>query len=271
MSLKHKGLEVRGDPGFTEGPDHRLDRNPVIVDGNRAVYDSFEIAVYLDEAYPSRPGLFEGTESRALGFFILTGRSGRCTRRSARSSWTSTSLHEEDRPYLRDRGGSALASERLPWTRRSVRGLPQLEPLRLALVQNGFVSGTGPGFTDYIVFGTFQWARSVSPLSCSLEADDPVYEWRERMLTSSDATRARREGYRSGPEGSPPCQGGFIRLLVGDFLEHVELLVDPASVCRAQSGRSSGRAWVDRGVAGGEGGAERFGVVLPLASSAASS
>src|SRR5919108_5981234 len=70
MALKHKGLEFETIPWrYTEKDKIAYTGSttvPVIVDGNRAVYDSWEIAVYLDEAYPSRPGLFQGTESRAL-------------------------------------------------------------------------------------------------------------------------------------------------------------------------------------------------------------
>src|SRR5918997_1135856 len=74
MALMHKGLAFAAIPWrYTEKDTIAFTGSttvPVIVDGKRAVYDSFEIAVYLDEAYPSRPGLFEGTESRALSFFL---------------------------------------------------------------------------------------------------------------------------------------------------------------------------------------------------------
>src|SRR5207244_1296235 len=38
-----------------------------------------------------------------------------------------------------------------------------LDPVRPVLVQNAFISGNGPGFDDYILFVTFQWARARSP------------------------------------------------------------------------------------------------------------
>jgi glutathione S-transferase len=56
-----------------------------------------------------------------------------------------------------------------------------LEPLRPLLVQQDFISGKGPGFADYVLFGPFQWARCVSATRL-LEPDDPVYAWRERLL-----------------------------------------------------------------------------------------
>src|SRR2546428_5456397 len=108
MALRHKGLPFETIPWrFTEKDRIAFTGSttvPVIVDGKRAVYDSWEIAVYLDEAYPSRPGLFEGTESRALSHFL--------------SHWAVRTLHppllrailldlyghlhEKDRAYFRE-------------------------------------------------------------------------------------------------------------------------------------------------------------------------
>jgi glutathione S-transferase len=204
MALKHKALEFEAIPWrFTEKDKIAFTGSgtvPVIVDGGRAVYDSFEIAVYLDEAYPSRPGLFEGTESRALSFFL--------------SHWAVRTLHppllraivmdlygqlhEKDRAYFREsrekRLGARLedvAAEQKKWL-ADFRGA--LEPLRPGLVQNAFIAGKGPGFADYIVFGAFQWARSVSPLRL-LEPDDPVYTWRERMLELFGGYAREATGY----------------------------------------------------------------------------
>jgi glutathione S-transferase len=53
--------------------------------------------------------------------------------------------------------------------------------VRPVLVQHPFVSGKGPGYADYLLFGPFLWARAMSPTRL-LEPDDPVFAWRERML-----------------------------------------------------------------------------------------
>jgi glutathione S-transferase len=204
MALKHKGLAFDSIAWrFTEKDRIAFTGSttvPVIVDGKRAVYDSWEIAVYLDEAYPSRPGLFEGTESRALSQFL--------------SHWAVRTLHppllrailmdlyghlhDKDRAYFRE-----SREKRLGGRLEDVAGDPKkwladfrggLEPLRPGLVQDPFVAGKGPGFADYIVFGTFQWARSVSPLRL-IEPDDPVYAWRERMLDLFDDYARQAKGY----------------------------------------------------------------------------
>ena len=204
MALKHKGLEFEALPWrYTEKDRIEFTGSttvPVIVDGKRAVYDSFEIAVYLDEAYPSRPGLFEGTESRALSLFMhhWAVRSLHAPLLRAILLDLYRHLHEKDKAYFREsrekRLGARLedaGAEPKKWV-GEFRGA--LEPLRPALVQDAFVAGKGPGFADYIVFGTFQWARSVSPLRL-LEPDDPVFKWRERMLDLFGGYAREAKGY----------------------------------------------------------------------------
>jgi glutathione S-transferase len=107
-------------------------------------------------------------------------------------------VHEKDRAYFRE-----SREKRLGGPLEQVGADPKkaladfrggLEPLRPALQQNQFVSGRGPGFADYILFGTFQWARAVSPQRL-LEKDDPVYAWRERMLDLFDGYARKGKGY----------------------------------------------------------------------------
>src|SRR5436190_21355793 len=70
MALKHKGLDFETVPWrFTEKEalaPYKSTTVPVLVDGSQSVYDSWAIALYLDEVYPSRPRLFGGTASRTL-------------------------------------------------------------------------------------------------------------------------------------------------------------------------------------------------------------
>jgi glutathione S-transferase len=56
-----------------------------------------------------------------------------------------------------------------------------LTPMRLSLQRQPYLAGAQPTFADYIVFGTFQWARSVSSVAL-LESTDPVFRWRETLL-----------------------------------------------------------------------------------------
>jgi glutathione S-transferase len=189
MALAHKGLAFESVPWrFTEQSAlafAKHDKVPVLVDGERVVVESFDIAKHLDAAYPAAPSLLHGAPDayRFIG------------------AWTDTVLHagiaglivsdipavldEADRAYFiasrEKRYGKTLAEvtagrdDRLPAFRAS------LLPLRHALRGRDFLGGAAPDYGDHTVFGGFMWARAVSPLEL-LAADDPVHAWRERML-----------------------------------------------------------------------------------------
>jgi len=204
MALKHKGLDFETVPWRMTEKDviapYKSQIVPVLVDGNQSVYDSWAIAVYLDEVYPSRPRLFGSTEARTLADFF--------------NQWAVKAvhaalfrviildiyerLHPRDKAYFREsrekRFGMSL--EQMSADRNGAvaafRGA--LEPVRPVLVQNAFLCGHGPGFPDYILFGAFQWARVMSPTRL-LEPDDPIYAWRDRLLKMYDGYAARAKGY----------------------------------------------------------------------------
>lgn len=189
MALAHKGLDFESVPWrFTEKAALEFaehDKVPVLVDGERVVVESFDIARHLDAAYPGRPSLMRGNPDA----YAFVG------------AWTDTVLHggiaglivsdipallgEADRAYFIEsreaRYRRPLAEvtagreERLPAFRAS------LLPLRHTLRGRDFLGGAAPDYADYTVFGGFMWARVVSPLEL-LAPDDAVHAWRERML-----------------------------------------------------------------------------------------
>jgi glutathione S-transferase len=191
MALAHKGLAVETVPWrFTEKdklPAPNDGRVPVIIDGGTIVHDSSAIAEYLEKQYPDRPSLFAGDTARALTRFV--------------QNWSETVLHvglirlvvldiykhlgPADQAYFRQsreaRFGATLEEvvkdreAQLPAFRAS------LDPLRRTVERQDFVAGAAPGYADYIVFGAFQWARSISKFEL-LAGDDPVRAWRSRML-----------------------------------------------------------------------------------------
>ena len=91
MALAHKGLEFRTIPTrFLDVPhvEGGVSKTvPVIRDGDRVVADSFDIALYLEDAYPDRPTLFGGEGGKATARFV--------------ERWSQTQLH----PFL---GSAAL-------------------------------------------------------------------------------------------------------------------------------------------------------------------
>ena len=191
MALAHKGLEVETVPWrFTEKdklPQPSQGRVPVIRDGDRVVHDSTAIADYLEERYPDRPSLYGGEVGRGLTRFV--------------QNWTDTVLQvglirlvvldihrhigPADQAYFRksreERFGTTLEEvvkdreARLPAFRAS------LDPLRRTVERQNFIAGGAPAYADYVVFGAFQWARSISDFELLAE-DDPVRAWRGRLL-----------------------------------------------------------------------------------------
>jgi glutathione S-transferase len=191
MALKHKGLEFESVPWrFTERDAIAFSGQglvPVLVDGNHTVHDSWNIALYLEEAYPQRPALFEGKESQALTFFFQ-----QWVFRAIHSATLKVivldlfaRLHEKDKAYFREsrekRFGMTLEAYAGDKNASLAAFRGALEPVRPVLVQHPFVSGKGPGYADYLLLGPFMWARAMSPVRM-LEPDDPVFGWRERML-----------------------------------------------------------------------------------------
>ena len=204
MALLHKGLAFETIPWrFTEKDviaPYKSTTVPVLVDGSNSVYDSWAIALYLDEVYPQKPRLFEGMEARTLADFF--------------NQWVVKTLHlpllkviildlfaklhDKDKAYFRE-----AREKRFGMTLEQFGADPKgalaafrgaLDPVRPVLVQNAFICGNGPGFADYILFGTFQWARVMSPTRL-LEPDDPVYAWRERLLKMHDGYAWKAKGY----------------------------------------------------------------------------
>ena len=204
MALKHKGLDFETVPWrFTDKEAIAFSGQglvPVLVDGGAAVHDSWRIALYLDEAYPQRPALFEGSQSRALSGFV--------------AQWAFRVLHpaifrvvildlfarihDKDKAYFREsrekRFGMTLEEFGSDPKKRLADLRGALDPMRPVLVENAFLSGPGPGYADYIAFGAFQWARVMSPIRL-LEPDDPLYAWRERMLDLWGGYAREAKGY----------------------------------------------------------------------------
>ena len=172
MALAHKGLEAEFVPcKFTEKEKFAFSgqgRIPVVKDGDTVVFDSWDIACHLEDAYSDRPTLFGGAISQAEALFF--------------NEWVGAlqmpvlksiikDLHDhtapEDREYFRTsreaRFGATL--EELHKQRDSHRDAIEAAcaPLRATLERQPYFCGEQPAYADYIVFGTFQFARIMSP------------------------------------------------------------------------------------------------------------
>ena len=203
FALAHKGLAVDGIPWrFTEGEKLAFSgqaKVPVIVDDGRAVADSWAIAEYLEEHYPDRPSLFGGAAGRAHARFL--------------NAWTDRVLHAglarlvvrdildvlhpDHRDYFRSSRERAFGRSLEEVVADPEAGIADLRklllPLRDVLQAQPWLGGAAPDYADYIVLGSLQWPRSVSPIVLLAE-DDPVHQWQQRGLALFDGLGARAPG-----------------------------------------------------------------------------
>lgn len=202
MALAHKGLAVETVAWrFTE--KDRLPTGhttvPTIIDEGRVVGDSWAIADYLDRTYKDRP-LLRSPGERGLAKF--------------QTSWTESVMHlallrlvlvdihnhlaDKDRDYFRKsreaRIGMTLEAFCSDRDERIAAFRQAINPLRITLKAQDFLGGDAPNYGDYIVFGAFQWARSISPIQL-LVADDPIAAWRRRLLEAFDGLAGKAIGY----------------------------------------------------------------------------
>jgi glutathione S-transferase len=202
FALAHKGLPVETVPWrFTDGSVIAFSgqgKVPVIRDGDAVVADSWAIAAYLEDRYPS-PTLFGCVTGRAHAQFVnawadavLVGGIARFIVRDLLDV-----IDPKDQPYFRSsrevRFGMSLEEmqagrdERLPAFRDS------LLPLRLVLRRQPWFGGPAPSYADHVLAGTLMWPRCASRFAL-LADDDPIAEWLSRMLLAYGGlgSRARR-------------------------------------------------------------------------------
>jgi glutathione S-transferase len=204
MALAHKRLPVETIPWrYCDKPaiaHSGQDRVPVIEDGDRVVADSWAIANYLEDAYPDRPSLFGGAAARAVARFINGWAD--TVQNAAISTFVVNDivrhLDPRDQDYFQrsrtQRFGMTLEQYCANREARIAGFRQTLEPLRQTLRSQPFLGGAAALYPDYIVFGGFQWARTISDFAL-LEADDPIAAWRERMLDLFDGLARMNPGY----------------------------------------------------------------------------
>ena len=204
LALAHKGLAF--DTIIWHFTDQEAlsfsgqSRVPVMVHDGETVFDSWTIACFLEDRYGDRAPLFGSAQARATTRFI--------------NQWTDKVLHgalaplvlidiyahvhAQDREYFRNSRekvfGKPLAEVSADRDSRVQSFRQTLEPLRATLQVQPYLAGDAPAYADYIVFGAFLWARSVSPFKL-LADDDAVANWRERMLDAGSDIARQAPGY----------------------------------------------------------------------------
>ncbi len=195
MALAHKGLTFERVPWrFTESDviaAYGAQKVPVLIDGPKAIADSWVIFEYLEDAYPEGQSLFGGQGGRAIArmlnwwsdlvvvgglFPMIVGDIPQHLEKVDAAYFVESRTARLGKPLDEVIAGRDAA---LPVFREN------LQPMRATLETQLFLGGAAPTYADYIVFGPLMWARTVSPLRVLTE-DDPIYAWRERLLDAFD-------------------------------------------------------------------------------------
>jgi glutathione S-transferase len=190
MALAHKGLQAAIELCWHSDPKLKFSGQslvPVLVDGERVVSDSWNIACYLDEAYPGLPMLMDGVQGRSFAKFVNGWTDTIIGRPLVRSLYLDIwkTLHPEaDRDEFRkrreERNGATLEALSADRDKDFAELNRAIAPLEHLLRNQPFVAGSAPAYVDYIVFGTLQMPRrlDVEPLSSDQIA---IRRWRNDM------------------------------------------------------------------------------------------
>jgi glutathione S-transferase len=189
-ALAHKGIAYETVPlGFTEIPATfagKFKTLPVMEHGNTQMAESWDIAEYLDRAFPERPALFSSPTELALVRLSDAWFSAEVMRKMFGIYVLDIhdSARPEDREYFRRTREQRLKGARLEdYTADRVSRLPALRdalnPLRAHLSRFPYLGGAAPNYADYIALSAFLWVASVSTLPM-LAHDDTLRAWLDR-------------------------------------------------------------------------------------------
>jgi len=134
---------------------------PVLIDGDRWIRESWDIALYLDTAYPSHPPLFGGDGDRTKAQFIDQWITQRVHPIIARAVLLDqfVLLAAKDKVYYQERTKRKFGTTLENLCRDPDAATAQLQgvlpPLQEVLDRNQFLGGDRPSCGDYIVFGAF--------------------------------------------------------------------------------------------------------------------
>jgi glutathione S-transferase len=190
MALAHKGLEAELIPWrFLEKAaiePSGQGKVPVLEHDGKWVFESWEIAKYLEAQFPYRPSLFGGPQWQALSLVYSNlgdVQAGQIVRFVLMDIYKH--LDAANQAYFREsrevRFGMTLEQVVQDRDAKLQAFRDSLGPLRNVLKVQPFFGGDTPLYADYAIFGQFQWSRAISDFEL-LATDDPVAQWRTRLL-----------------------------------------------------------------------------------------
>jgi glutathione S-transferase len=189
-ALAHKGVPCESvSLGFTEiatAFGGRFKTVPVIECGDTMLAESWDIAEYLDRAFPGQPALFSGPAEHAMVRLTDAWFSAEILRKmfGVYVLDIHNAARPEDRAYFRRSREERLKGKTLEeFTADRESRLPALRdalmPMRAHLSRFPYLGGSAPNYADYIALSAFLWVASVSTLP-PLAHDDKLRAWIDR-------------------------------------------------------------------------------------------
>jgi len=152
---------------------------PVLKDGKRIIQSGFEVAHYLERNFPSTPTLFGGEVATSLAEFI--------------NSYVKDNLYpyllcflaDDLKKHLEECDREIILSKVVLGNKTKQQNLllfnKKLNPLRLTLKKQEFLCGERPAYADYMIYGLFVWADSITNIPL-LNSRDSLNSWKNRMF-----------------------------------------------------------------------------------------
>jgi glutathione S-transferase len=189
-SLAHKGIPFETVYlGFTEIPTvfgGKFKTVPILEHADTVLNESWDIAEYLDRAFPDRPLLFGTPVEHSMARFTDTWFISEVLRKMFRVYVKDVhdAARPQDRPYFRETREKNMKGKTLEsFTADRASHLPgiraALAPLRQHVAKYPFLGGSKPSFADYIALGGFYWAASAGTIPL-LERDDSLRDYLSR-------------------------------------------------------------------------------------------